>query len=64
MVNLQTVEGFTPLMVSIMHQAHGCLSALVELGGSDLFLLEGRRQRAYDLALAYHNQPAIQQLIK
>lgn len=63
MVNRQTAEGYTPLMVSIIYQSHRTLQLLLRLGGSDLSIMEASKLRAYDLALNYHNEKAIQELI-
>jgi ankyrin repeat protein len=62
-VNSQTAEGYTPLMVTIIHQAQNTLQLLLHLGGSDLYIIEASKLRAYDLAINYHNDKAIQQLI-
>lgn len=50
-------------MISIIYQANRVLQLLLRLGGSDLSKMESSKQRAYDLALNYQNQKAIQELI-
>lgn len=59
-VNRQTAEGYTPLMICIIYQANRTLQLLLRLGGSDLSIMELSKLRAYDLALNYHNEKAIQ----
>lgn len=62
-INVQTAEGYTPLMIAIIYQANKTLQLLLRLGGSDLGIMESSKLRAYDLALNYQNEKAIQELI-
>lgn len=59
-INRQTAEGYTSLMICIIYQANRTLQLLLRLGGSDLSIMESSKLRAYDLALNYHNEKAIQ----
>lgn len=62
-VNVQTAEGFTPLMICIIYHGDKVLELLLQLGGVDLSIIERGKLRAYDLALHYRNECAISHLI-
>ena len=42
-------------MVTIIYKAQNTLQLLLQLGGSDLYIIEASKLRAYDLAINYHN---------
>ncbi len=50
-------------MIAIIYQANKTLQLLLRLGGSDLGIMESSKLRAYELALNYHNEIAIRELI-
>jgi hypothetical protein len=50
-------------MISIIYQANRTLQLFLRLGGSDLGIMESSKMTAYDLALNYQNDKAIQELI-
>ena len=54
-INVKTVEGYTPLMISVMYLANRTLKLLLRLGGSDYSIIESSKLRAYELAINYHN---------
>lgn len=60
LINLQTSEGYTPLMLSVIYKSNETMMLILKLGGSDLSLISSNKMRAYDFAINYKNEKAIQ----
>lgn len=55
MINAKTVEGYTPLMVSILYDSKVFLQTLLEYGGLDIFIINSNKLTAYQLAVSNKN---------
>lgn len=64
LVNAKTVEGYTPLMVSILYDSREFLQKMLSYGGCDIFLINNSKMTAYQLAVSNKNELAIKLLIE
>lgn len=47
LVNMKTVEGYTPIMVAIMNKAHKALETLLNFGGVDVHIIDAHKMTSY-----------------
>lgn len=55
-INTQTVEGYTPLMLSVIWGAQDCFDLLTNCGGSDLSLRDTRGTDVFQNAFSYRRE--------
>ena len=62
-VNMKTVEGYSPLVVAIIHRSHKALEVLLGYGGIDIHVIDNHKMTPYEIALNYKNDIAIRILM-
>jgi hypothetical protein len=56
LINLKTIEGYTPLIISIINFSHDAMELFLGYGGVDISLIEAKKMDAYEIAVNYENQ--------
>ncbi len=55
MTNAKTIEGYTPLMVSILYDSRNFITEFLSYGGIDIFIINNNKLTAYQLAVGNKN---------